>query len=77
MNLDDIKTLSLPNYIALLISERLGIVASQEQIDILEALVLMATYPKKVKDKIIKKCIGDDELAYLFLYLRNKDLRNE
>lgn len=77
MNMENIKNLSLPNYIALLISERLGIEANQEQIDILEALVLMATYPKKVKDKIIKKCIGNDELAYFFLYLKNKDLRNE
>jgi hypothetical protein len=75
MNLDDIRTLSLPNYIAVLISERLGIDASQEQIDIIESLVLMATYPKKVKDKTLKKCIGDDKLAYFFLYLKNKDLR--
>lgn len=75
--MENIKNLSLPNYIALLISERLGIEANQEQIDILEALVLMATYPKKVKDKIIKKCVGHDELAYFFLYLKNKDLRNE
>ncbi len=57
MNLDDIKTLSLPNYIALLISERLGLEANQEQVDILEALVLMATYPKKVKDRIIKNVL--------------------
>lgn len=77
MNLDDIRTISLPNYIALLISERLGIDGNQEQIDIIESLVLMATYPKKVKDKIIKKCVGSDELAYLFLYLKNKDLRDE
>ena len=77
MNLEDIKNLSLPNYTALLISERLGIDASQEQIDILESLVLMATYPKKVKDKIIKKCIGTDKLAYFFLYLKNKELQDK
>ncbi len=77
MNLDDIRTLSLPNYIAVLVSERLGIDATQEQIDIIESLVLMATYPRKVKDRIIKKCVGNDELGYFFLYLKNKDLRGK
>jgi hypothetical protein len=77
MNMENIKNLSLPNYTALLISERLGLDASQEQIDILEALVLMATYPKKVRDKIIKKCIGNDELAYFFLHLKNKELQDK
>lgn len=77
MKLDNIKSISLPSYTATLILDRLGINASQEQIDIIESLVLMATYPKKVKDKMIRRCVGDDEIAYFFLYLKNLDLRDD
>ena len=75
MDLDSIEEICLPNYTAVSILERLGIDPNQEQIDIIESLVLMASYPKKVNSKMIAQCVGSDKLASLFLYLRNKDLR--
>jgi hypothetical protein len=75
MNLDLIEDLSLTNYTAVSILERLGISPSQEQINLMESVLLMATYPKKVNPTTIKHCVGEDNLAYLFLHLRNQDLR--
>ncbi len=75
MNLDLIKDLSLTNYTAVSILERLGISPSQEQVNLMESVLLMATYPKKVNPATIKHCVGEDNLAYLFLHLRNQDLR--
>ena len=75
MNLDLIEELSLANYTAISILERLGISPSQEQITLMESVLLMATYPKKVNPATIKHCVGEDNLAYLFLHLRNQDLR--
>ena len=75
MNLDLIEDLSLANYTAVSILERLGISPNQEQIDIMESVVLMASYPKKINPTTIKHCVGEDNLAYLFLHLRNQDLR--
>jgi hypothetical protein len=75
MNLDLIEELSLANYTAVSILERLGISPSQEQINLMESVLLMATYPKKVNPATIKHCVGEDNLAYLFLHLRNQDLR--
>jgi hypothetical protein len=66
--------LSLTNYTAIAILERMGIDPTREQITIIESLVLMASHPKKVKSRTIKRCVGEDTLAYLFLYLKNKDL---
>ena len=73
MNLDLIEELSLANYTAISILERLG--PSQEQVNLMESVLLMATYPKKVNPATIKHCVGEDNLAYLFLHLRNQDLR--
>ena len=75
MNLDLIEELSLANYTAVSILERLGISPSQEQVNLMESVLLMATYPKKVNPATIKHCVGEDNLAYLFLHLRNQDLR--
>lgn len=75
MDLDSIEELCLTNYAAVLFLERLGIDPSPEQISITESMVLMGTYPKKVTPKTIEQCVGNDKLASLFLYLRNKDLR--
>lgn len=77
MDLDSIEALSLPNYTAISILDCLGIKdPSLEQVDIMESVVLMASYPQKVKPIFIKQCVGDDKLAALFLYLKNKDLRS-
>lgn len=70
-----VEELCLPNYTAVTFLERLDAAEDQEKIDLIEAMVLMATYPKKVTSEIIKRCTGNDTLAYLFLHLRNKDLR--
>ena len=75
MNLDLIEELSLANYTAVSILERLGISPSLEQINFMESVLLIATYPKKVNSETIKHCVGKDSLAYLFLHLRNQDLR--
>lgn len=75
MDLDSIEELCLVNYAAVTFLDCLGVDPSQERINIMELMVLMATYPKKVTLDMIKKCVGNDKLAALFLYLRNKDLR--
>ena len=75
MNLDLIEELSLANYTAISILERLGLSPSLEQVNLMESVLLMATYPKKVNPTTIKHCVGEDNLAYLFLHLRNQDLR--
>lgn len=75
MDLDLIEDLSLSNYTAVSILERLGISPNQEQVDLMESVLLLATYPNKVKTETIRHCVGEDTLAYLFLYLRNLDLR--
>ncbi len=73
--MDIIDDLSLTNYIAVTILERLGVDPSQEQIDIIESLILMLAYPQAVDSDTIKQCIGNDKLAYYFLCFRNKELR--
>ena len=76
MDLDSIEDLCLPNYTAVSVLERLGIKdPSLEQVQIMESMVLMACYPKKVNPQMIEQCAGSDKLASLFLYLKNKDLR--
>jgi hypothetical protein len=75
MDLDLIQDLSLANYTAISILDRLGITPNQEQVNLMESVLLMATYPNKVKPETIKHCVGEDTLAYLFLHLRNQDLR--
>lgn len=75
MDLDSIEDLCLINYTAVLFLERLNTAPSPEQITLMEFMVLMATYPKKVTTDMIEKCVGNDKLASLFLYLKNKDLR--
>ncbi|MCD6045071.1 MAG: hypothetical protein K0R48_234 [Gammaproteobacteria bacterium] len=74
MHIDLIEELSLTNYTAVSILERMGIDASQKQVEILESLVLMISHPKKVNWETIRQCVGGDELVYLFLYIKNKDL---
>ncbi len=76
MNIDLLEDLSLPTYTAIPFLERLEGAAHQEKIDLMEAMLLMATYPRKVTSEIIKRCVGEDTLAYLFLHLRNQDLRD-
>ncbi len=76
MDLDSIDELSLTHHTAISFFERLGIDPSQEQIDLMEAMVRMATYPKLVTLETIKDCVGGDTVASFFLYLKNKDLRS-
>ncbi len=62
--------LSLSNYTAISILERLGLLnPTQEQIDIMESMVLIATHPQKISTKKMKLCVGNNELAYSFLHL--------
>lgn len=75
IDIDAIEEIYLPNYTAVTFLESLDAAADQEKIDLMEAMVLMATYPKKITPDIIKRCVGKDSLAYLFLHLRNQDLR--
>ena len=76
MDLDIIDELSLTHHAAISFLERLGIDPSPEQIDLMETMVCMCTYPKRVTLEMIKDCVGGDELAAFFLYLKNKDLRS-
>lgn len=76
MDLDSIDELSLTHHTAISFLERLGINPSQQQIDLMEAMVRMATYPKRVTLETIKDCVGGDAVAAFFLYLKNKDLRS-
>ncbi len=64
------KNLSLSNYTAISILERLGLSSpTQAQIDIMESMVQIAVHPEKTTPRKVKRCVGDDELAYSFLYL--------
>ena len=69
------KDLSLTNYAAVSILEHLDMELSQKRINIIEALVLMATYPLEVEADTIEQCVGGDKLAYHFLVIKNKELR--
>lgn len=68
------KDLSLTNYVAISVLENLGIDPSQKQIDVIELLVLMATYPLEIDAEVIKRCLSGDKLAYHSLVIKNKEL---
>lgn len=73
LSLSDFPGFSPRNYTAVSILERLGLSSpSEAQIRLIESLLLMLTRPEKINPKMIKHCIGDDKLAYSFLYLKNK-----
>ena len=77
MDLDMIEELSLTHHAAISILERLGLDdPSQEQINIMEAVVRMASYPHQVTPEMIEDCVHNDKVAAFFLYLKNKDLRS-
>lgn len=49
------------NYIAIVVLEQLGLTSpSQQQIDVMESVILLATQPEKLKLEILKICIGDN-----------------
>jgi hypothetical protein len=70
-NMNPIKELSLINYTTIAILERLGLSnPSLEQIDIMESMVLMATHPQQIEPETIRQCVGDNNLAYYFLFIK-------
>lgn len=71
IHMNPLKDLSLPNYAAVAISDRLGLLdPSREQIEILEYTLLIGTYPQQVNPEIIRKCVGNNNLAYYFLFTK-------
>lgn len=72
--MDIMKDLSLTNYAAVAILEHMGINPSQKQIDTIESLVEMLSYPLEIDSDTIKECVGDDKLAYHFLIIKVKEL---
>ena len=72
--MDQIKELSLTHYTAIAVLTQLGITdPTKEQIDIMESIVLLASYPQSATTDTILECVGDDKLAYYFLYVKNNE----
>ncbi len=78
--MNPIKELSLPNYTALAILEQLNTVDTQKQINILESIILMMSNPRQIEPETIRQCVGNDDLAYYFLFVKSNEwckLRND
>jgi hypothetical protein len=72
--MDQIKELSLTHYTALAVLEQLGLSnPTQEQINTMESMVLLASYPQNATTDTIQQCVGNDKLAYYFLYVKNNE----
>lgn len=75
IDIEAIEELCLLNYTAISLLERFGVSnPNLEQIQRAESAVVLMAYPKKVTVETIKHCVGENELASLFLYFRNRDL---
>lgn len=74
IHVNPIKKLSLPNYTALTILDRLGLSdPSLEQIKIMESTVLIGTYPQQIDAETLRQCVGDNSLAYYFLLVKTNE----
>ena len=72
--MNPIKELSLPNYAAVAVLEQLGILdPTQKQINIMESMVLMTSDPQQIEPETIRQCVGNDELAYYFLFVKTNE----
>ncbi len=72
--MNPIKELSLPNYTAVAILEQLNILdPTQKQIDILESMILMMSNPQQIEPETIRQCVGNDDLAYYFLFVKTNE----
>jgi hypothetical protein len=72
--MDQIKELSLTLYTAMAVLTQLGITdPTLEQIDTMESMVLLASYPQDATTDTILECVGNDKLAYYFLYVKNNE----
>lgn len=71
--MNPIKELSLPNYAALAILEQLNTVDTQKQINILESMILMINNPQQIEPETIRQCVGTDDLAYYFLFVKTNE----
>ncbi len=70
----------MPNYTALAILEQLNTVDTQKQINILESIILMMSNPRQIEPETIRQCVGNDDLAYYFLFVKSNEwckLRND
>jgi hypothetical protein len=69
--MNPIKELSLPNYAAVAILQQLGMLApSQKQITIMESVISMMTNPQQIEPETIRLCVGNNKLAYYFLFVK-------
>lgn len=67
------EKLSLSNYTAISVLEKLGLLnPSQEQIDVIESLVLIAKQPQRVTHRAVKRCVGNNKLACAFLVSKHQ-----
>ncbi len=71
--MNPITELSLTNYTALAILEQLDTVDTQRQIDILKSMILMATNPQQIEPETIRQCVGANNLAYYFLFVKTNE----
>lgn len=75
MSTDILETESLAIYTARTILKRLGIIEpNQRQIDIIDTLMAMIGEPSQVQPAMIRRCVGNADLAYCSLYLKNPEL---
>jgi hypothetical protein len=72
--MNPIKELSLPNYTAIAFLENLGISdPNQKQINITETMITMVTHPEETDPETIRQCVGDNNLAYYFLFIKTNE----
>lgn len=69
--MNPIKELSLPNYTAIAVLQQFGTVdPSKQQITIMESVISMITNPQQIDPETIRLCVGDNKLAYYFLFVK-------
>ena len=72
---DILETESLADYTVRVVLRQLGIITpTEKQIDIMESIVAMIGESAKIRPQTIRKCVGNADLAYCYLFLKNPAL---
>lgn len=75
MNEAILETESLADYTVKAILRQLGIITpTEKQIDIMESIVAIMGESGKIRPETIRKCVGNADLAYCYLFLKKPAL---
>ena len=70
-----LETESLADYTVRVILKQLGIISpTEKQVDVMESIVAMIGESARIRPKTIRKCVGNADLAYCYLFLKNPAL---